>query len=129
MIEALGRVRADLRGGKSVRERFNEARGGLLVRGSFRKACWVHLQGRDAKSDVERIARLGFREVLPNVVTVGGPLYPSRVRPQHPQAGGRDLVGEFVKEAKRRGLRVHAWIVSSATRTRRSRARTGTGTW
>jgi uncharacterized lipoprotein YddW (UPF0748 family) len=82
------------------------------VRGSFRKACWVHLQGRDARSDVERIARLGFEEVLPNVVAVGGPLYPSRVRPQHPQAGGRDLVGEFVKEAKRRGLRVHAWIVS-----------------
>ncbi|MEM0024339.1 MAG: family 10 glycosylhydrolase [Thermofilaceae archaeon] len=80
----------------------------------FRRACWVSTEALHSEPEkaVDKIARLGFEEVLPLVATVGGPLYPSSVRAQPPRFRGRDLVGRFIGEARRRGLGVHAWIVS-----------------
>lgn len=82
----------------------------------FRKACWVSLEALlkayELGEAVDRIVGLGFDDVIPLVVDVGGPLYPSRYRRQPSHLRGLNLVEGFVKRAAGRGLRVHAWIVS-----------------
>jgi len=82
----------------------------------FRKGTWIHIPKTFSEADFEKAAKdladIGFNEVYLIVSGGHGTLYPSEVRPQPPNLKGKDLVSPFVRELKKAGLKVHAWIIS-----------------
>jgi len=79
----------------------------------LRKGAWVILS---KEMQFEKAARelyeMQLNEVYPLVATQAGALFPSRMRSQVEDFKGKDIISPFIKEVKKYGIRVHAWIVS-----------------
>jgi len=82
----------------------------------FRKGAWVHVPKTFSDIDFEKAAKdlvdIGFNEVYLIVSSGQGTLYPSKIRLQSPDFKDRDVISPFIRELKKAGLKVHAWIVS-----------------
>lgn len=61
-------------------------------------------------AQLDDIAKAGFTDVYLETFYHGFVIYPSRLVPQRPEMKGTDYLGLYVREAKKRGLRVHAWL-------------------
>ena len=82
----------------------------------MRKSVWLALSNVyrtiGYEKALKQLSDACIEEVYPVVVTGGGTFYPSKYRPQPKEFEGKDIVTPFIKEAKKRGMKVHAWIVS-----------------
>jgi len=82
----------------------------------MRKSAWISLpriyETIGYEKALKELSDMGLNEVYPIVSEGGGPLFPSKARPQTERYKGKDLVSDFVKEAKKHDIKVHAWIVS-----------------
>ncbi len=59
---------------------------------------------------LDNIASAGFTDVFLETFYHGFVIYPSSVAPQRPEMKGKDYLALYIKEARKRGLRVHAWL-------------------
>ena len=81
---------------------------------SLRKGIWISTGKVFSKIGLERaideLKNLGFEDLFPIFVSGGGTYYPSKA--YYPLYKNKDLVRDFIKEAKKKDMKVHAWIVS-----------------
>ena len=89
----------------------------LAPTGAEVRALWVvrHTIAHpdSARMMVRRAAETGFNTLIVQVRGRGDAYYRSRWEPPPPElanAGDYDALGRTIREARRRGLRVHAWI-------------------
>ncbi|MGC8741708.1 MAG: glycoside hydrolase family 10 protein [Candidatus Sumerlaeaceae bacterium] len=61
-------------------------------------------------AQLDDLAEAGFTDVYVETFYHGFVIYPSRYVPQRPEMKGKDYLELYVREARKRGLRVHAWI-------------------
>lgn len=61
-------------------------------------------------AQLDDIARSGFTDVYLETFYHGFVIYPSKFVPQRPEMKGKDYLALYLREARQRGLRVHAWL-------------------
>lgn len=59
---------------------------------------------------LDDITSAGFTDIYLETFYHGFVIYPSQIVPQRPEMKGRDWLALYLREAERRGLRLHAWL-------------------
>ncbi len=81
----------------------------------MRRRIWVNLSAlleRGIEEGVKDISSAGFEELLLLVSSGDGAFFNSHVRPSKPGYRASSSVEEVIREARKAGLKVHAWIVT-----------------
>jgi len=81
--------------------------------GQRTRAFWVHTNPivDDPQKHIEELAELGAEELFVLSIDGGGALYPSKSFVSTPSGKKRDMLGPLFKEAKKKGMKIHAWDV------------------
>lgn len=61
-------------------------------------------------AQLDDIAKAGFTDVYLETFYHGFVIFPSRFVPQRPEMKGKDYLALYIREARKRGLRIHAWL-------------------
>jgi uncharacterized lipoprotein YddW (UPF0748 family) len=80
----------------------------------YKKAFWVNPRpiAQNPEKHVREIVEMGADEIFLLSIDGDGALYPAKLSVVSKGAALRSLIGDVIKEAKRNGLRVHAWVVA-----------------
>lgn len=80
----------------------------------YKKAFWVNPRpiAQNPEKHVKEMVEMGADEIFLLSIDNEGALYPAKLSVVAKGAAQRSLIGDVIKEAKRNGLKVHAWVVA-----------------
>jgi len=76
------------------------------------KGVWLRPVFDEVKAaeQMDTVAKAGFNTVFVETFYHGFTVYPSSAAPQRPETVGKDILEAYVRAAKKRGLKIHAWL-------------------
>jgi len=80
----------------------------------YKKAFWVNSKAifEDPEKHIKNIVEMGADEIFLLSIDNEGALYPAKHSVVASIAKNKDIIGTTIKEAKKNGLKVHAWVVA-----------------
>lgn len=80
----------------------------------YKKAFWVNSKAiaQNPEKHIKEIVEIGADEIFLLSIDNEGALYPAKLSVVAKEARQRSLIEGAIREAKRNGLKVHAWIVA-----------------
>lgn len=82
--------------------------------GGYKKAFWVNPKpiAHNPEKHIREVVEMGANEIFLLSIDGEGALYPAKLSVVAKEATRRSLIGDVIKEARKNGLKVHAWVIA-----------------